>query len=364
MAGLAAVLLVPTSAQASSTPTPTLTAMPAEQLSAQEVPVLGSTTLYDEMDGTKPTATVLVHGVRRIAGATVVYYSAGLAEGADPQALYKFNSSSLDRNITAGGAGAVRLVDFSGEKIYTPLFADNDTSSGRLLASPARSWPAHEPGGVFWTFYAVMPELPAELSTVDVMVGHGDVVQNVPIGTGLLQPSVPQEEPIRMGEAWPQVNPIDQAEAAYSLRPQDSIRPLTLSVANADGTVVEETTEETVTVDISSDVLFAVDSAELDGAASEVLQQVADKLNESADGGEILIVGHTDSTGSKQHNLKLSRERARAVGEALTPLVKVPGTWLKMTGRGAEEPVANNSTEAGRKQNRRVSVIFKQEGAK
>ncbi len=152
--------------------------MPADELAAQKVPVLGSTTLTEDLDGTRSTATVLVNGVRRIPGATVLYYSAGLPEGAAPTDWYGFVSSSRDHLLGNDGVASVRLVDFAGEKIYTPIYEDDGSAKGRIMASPSGSWPDFEPGGTFYTFFAVLPELPDGLTSVDVRVGHGDIVQN------------------------------------------------------------------------------------------------------------------------------------------------------------------------------------------
>nr|WP_308114022.1 OmpA family protein [Kineosporia corallincola] len=158
-----------------------------------------------------------------------------------------------------------------------------------------------------------------------------------------------------MGEAWPQ---IDQAAAAASWEPENALRDLRIKSSNADGSVTEETEDRTTTVNLSSDVLFEVDSAELGDEAGRVLQKAADSVNGSATGGEIKIIGYTDSTGTDSHNLKLSRQRAQAVATALKPLITVSGVTYDVSGRGEQDPVGKNDTEAGRAQNRRVSVVF------
>lgn len=194
------------------------------ELGDQEVPVLGSTTLAQDMESAGVKATVLVNGVRRIDGATIVYYSAGLPKGAPAQSWSTFNSSASDRVSSAsGGVGNVRLIDFPHQKIYLPLVKMSQYGSEQALVSPSAAWPSDEPGGTFYTFYAVMPELPDDVGTVDVMVGHGDIVQDVKVDEGVMEPASLQEKPIRMGQVWPL---IDQVAAAGSAAPEDSVRPL------------------------------------------------------------------------------------------------------------------------------------------
>ncbi|MBT0772645.1 OmpA family protein [Kineosporia sp. J2-2] len=341
----------PTGTTATSSPTP----MGDDELGAQQVPVLGSVTLQKKMTAGEPKITVLINGVRRIPGATVLYYSAGLPEGAEADSWVDFSGSSYDYTRYLSGPGNVFLVDFSADKLYAPLFQKVDGDREEAMGSPYRAWPSAEPGGTFYALYAVMPELPDDLTTVDVMLGHGDVVHDVPIGEGVMEPAVVQEDPIRMGEAWPQ---IDQAAAAASWEPENALRDLRIKSSNADGSVTEETEDRTTTVNLSSDVLFEVDSAELGDEAGRVLQKAADSVNGSATGGEIKIIGYTDSTGTDSHNLKLSRQRAQAVATALKPLITVSGVTYDVSGRGEQDPVGKNDTEAGRAQNRRVSVVF------
>ena len=79
---------------------------------------------------------------------------------------------------------------------------------------------------------------------------------------------------------------------------------------------------------------------------------------------DILIVGHTDATGSDSYNQTLSERRARSaqnylVGEG------VVSTRLRSAGRGETEPIASNSDEAGMSLNRRVEIaIYANEAAR
>ncbi|MGB0897401.1 MAG: OmpA family protein [Flavobacteriaceae bacterium] len=82
---------------------------------------------------------------------------------------------------------------------------------------------------------------------------------------------------------------------------------------------------------------------------SQVLQQEPSmKLN---------IIGHTDSDGNAAANLELSKERAEAVKKALNTIYNIPINRLQTQGKGANSPIADNNTSAGKAQNRRVEFI-------
>ncbi|HET8697814.1 MAG TPA: OmpA family protein, partial [Gammaproteobacteria bacterium] len=99
-------------------------------------------------------------------------------------------------------------------------------------------------------------------------------------------------------------------------------------------------------------VTFELNSATLTADASMILLRVADALR-----GEpnlrAEIAGHTDSSGADAYNLRLSQERADAV---LQFLVRqgIERNRLVARGYGETQPVADNSTPAGRERNRRV----------
>jgi outer membrane protein OmpA-like peptidoglycan-associated protein len=69
-----------------------------------------------------------------------------------------------------------------------------------------------------------------------------------------------------------------------------------------------------------------------------------------------LIEGHTDSLGTDAYNLGLSERRAKSVYDYLVSRGVSPGR-LQSLGKGESQPIADNSTEAGRQQNRRVMLI-------
>ena len=100
-------------------------------------------------------------------------------------------------------------------------------------------------------------------------------------------------------------------------------------------------------------VTFAFGSAVLSPDARAYLNTVAQMLKNN--GARIKIIGHTDSKGSYAYNLKLSRDRAKSV---MDYLIKqgVAKDQITTDGFGANRPAADNATEQGRAQNRRVDL--------
>ncbi len=120
---------------------------------------------------------------------------------------------------------------------------------------------------------------------------------------------------------------------------------------------VERLDEETLRVNFDSDILFAVDSATLSQGSKLDLDEFASVMNQYPKTA-ILIQGHTDSTGSEEHNMKLSERRAGAVYNHLL-LRSVEPSRMAAVGYGEGYPVADNSTPEGRQLNRRVSILVR-----
>jgi outer membrane protein OmpA-like peptidoglycan-associated protein len=113
---------------------------------------------------------------------------------------------------------------------------------------------------------------------------------------------------------------------------------------------------DTLTVTFKSDILFGVNSASLKAGAFDEISRVAKVLNQYPQ-TNIVIGGHTDSTGTAQHNQKLSEQRAANVKNALTGEGVNPAR-MRAVGYGESKPVADNGTEAGRQLNRRVTILI------
>lgn len=122
------------------------------------------------------------------------------------------------------------------------------------------------------------------------------------------------------------------------------------------GVVVDEFgCEKIIRLDLG--VNFAFDSAKIKPEAMGEIRKVSDFLNEHPD-YSVVLEGHTDSKGSEAYNQKLSEKRAAAVADALVSL-GVSSDRISSVGFGESQPIADNSTAAGRAKNRRVDAKFR-----
>ncbi|MHB9796477.1 OmpA family protein [Pseudomonas sp. MT3] len=106
--------------------------------------------------------------------------------------------------------------------------------------------------------------------------------------------------------------------------------------------------------------MFDVGSARVTVDGQRQLRKIAQALAEGRNdpknaGKKILVVGHTDATGSAEFNQRLSEQRARAVGGILAE-VGIPASDIYYQGAGASRPLADNASESGRAKNRRVEM--------
>jgi outer membrane protein OmpA-like peptidoglycan-associated protein len=107
-----------------------------------------------------------------------------------------------------------------------------------------------------------------------------------------------------------------------------------------------------------SDVLFDTGQATLKPGAREKLSKLAGILLAYPAAYQLEIEGHTDSVGSDESNLNLSRGRAEAVRDYMTQNGIKPERLIAARGFGESKPVAGNETAAGRQVNRRVEIII------
>jgi len=111
---------------------------------------------------------------------------------------------------------------------------------------------------------------------------------------------------------------------------------------------------ETGKIDIYG-ILFDTDKTDIKPASTPTLEQVA-KLLKDDPALKLEVAGHTDSTGDKDHNAKLSDGRAVAVVQSLIKTYGIDAARLQAKGYGDTKPVAPNDTEDGRAKNRRVEL--------
>jgi outer membrane protein OmpA-like peptidoglycan-associated protein len=113
---------------------------------------------------------------------------------------------------------------------------------------------------------------------------------------------------------------------------------------------------ENITLNMPGNVTFASDSADVNAGFYAVLESVSLVLQEF-DKTFIEVAGHTDSRGSEQYNQALSERRAGSVAAYLQSH-GIRADRLVTIGSGETRPVADNNTDAGRAQNRRVELTI------
>lgn len=119
-------------------------------------------------------------------------------------------------------------------------------------------------------------------------------------------------------------------------------------------------TERGMVMTLGGDILFEVDQAELTPGGAQRVARLAEFLRDFPE-RNVLIEGHTDSTGSANYNLDLSLRRANAVQDFLISHGIEPSR-IAARGYGQDVPLAPNDTAAGRQQNRRVEIVILEEG--
>lgn len=102
-------------------------------------------------------------------------------------------------------------------------------------------------------------------------------------------------------------------------------------------------------------LLFAIDRAELTDTAKAALEEVGKILRELPEHATFIVHGHTDNTGTPDHNMELSGDRAAGVRHFLINHVQLFN--VQAEGFGEMRPRANNGSAVGRALNRRVEII-------
>lgn len=316
-----------------------------------DVPLHGTFSYPSFGLGDDPVVRGIVHGVYRVDGGTALYYSlTEETKGIGTGGTNAFPTDLQDPTVYGYNmASAVALVDVAGLQGYRPLVAD-----GAALTSASKDLQAG-PDELAVAF-ALFPELPEGLTSVDVRIGR-DVVAGVPVGEGALTP-VAEEPAVLLGQGWPELPSSDQIAAAGI---DGAVFGLSRRTSDLEQVAATEETVEQVAVTLDANVVFDKASATLSPGAQTTLADVAADI--AARGtGQVVITGHTDSDGTDADNQVLSEQRAAAVLAALQPAVGDEVT-LEAVGKGETEPVASNSSAEGQQANRRVTVVYSvQEG--
>ncbi|MGJ7513605.1 OmpA family protein [Pseudomonas baetica] len=148
---------------------------------------------------------------------------------------------------------------------------------------------------------------------------------------------------------------VGASAAGYGYYADQQEKKLRASMANT-GVEVQRQGDQ-IKLIMPGNITFATDSANIASSFYQPLNNLAGSLKEFNQ-NQIEIVGYTDSTGSRQHNMDLSQRRAESVATYLTSQ-GVSGANLSARGAGPDSPVASNADVNGRAQNRRVEVNLK-----
>jgi len=121
-------------------------------------------------------------------------------------------------------------------------------------------------------------------------------------------------------------------------------------------TVMDVNNLQAIKVTFDSGILFATNSSDLNAASRESLTRFANSLRANPE-TDVTIYGHTDNTGTRDVNVRVSNARAESVAKFLIDN-GVNGSRVTTECKAVDEPVADNSTAAGRALNRRVEVFI------
>ncbi|MFE6196513.1 OmpA family protein [Streptomyces sp. NPDC057838] len=128
-------------------------------------------------------------------------------------------------------------------------------------------------------------------------------------------------------------------------------------VEDQSGDERREDTNADVKFALQAEVLFGKDSAKLSAQSKARISAIAEEIK-AQNATKIRVFGFTDNLGSSAHGDVLSRQRADAVQNVLDQELTDANVTYEVRGYGEQYPIADNSTESGRKKNRRVEVSF------
>jgi outer membrane protein OmpA-like peptidoglycan-associated protein len=134
--------------------------------------------------------------------------------------------------------------------------------------------------------------------------------------------------------------------------PPKGLTPAQIAVLKQQGF---ELTDEGWAFGLSGKVLFGSDVESLNAPSTEIVQRIGKALT-GVGIERVRVDGHTDASGKETYNQQLSLRRAKSVAQVLVG-VGMKEENVQMRGLGSSEPVASNTTAAGRTENRRVSIV-------
>ncbi|WP_339533292.1 OmpA family protein [Pseudomonas mucidolens] len=134
--------------------------------------------------------------------------------------------------------------------------------------------------------------------------------------------------------------------------PPKGLTPAQVAVLKQQGF---ELTEEGWAFGLSGKVLFGSDVETLNPPSTEIVERIGKALL-GVGIERVRVDGHTDASGKETYNQQLSLRRAKSVSNVLTG-IGMKEENVQLRGLGSSEPVAPNTTAAGRTENRRVSIV-------
>ncbi|MGW1746311.1 OmpA family protein [Streptomyces sp. NPDC002092] len=182
---------------------------------------------------------------------------------------------------------------------------------------------------------------------VGAVTAHADDTPSVPPGT---EPSA--SAPVKVDPNDPD---LKLPEGATLAAPK--VLDIKSVVEDQGGEERREDTNSDVKFALQAEVLFSKDSAKLSDEAKSRIAAIADEIKKQ-NATKVRVFGFTDNLGSAAHGDVLSRQRANAVQNVLDQELHDPNITFEVRGYGEQYPIADNSTEEGRRKNRRVEVTF------
>ncbi|MER7740175.1 OmpA family protein [Streptomyces sp. NPDC096538] len=187
----------------------------------------------------------------------------------------------------------------------------------------------------------------ATLLATGPAVAHADDGPSVPPGT-----EASASAPVDLDANDPDLKLPDGATLA-----EPKVLDIKSVVEDQSGDERREDTNTDVKFALQAEVLFGKDSAKIGAQARARIADIAEEIKVQ-NATRIRVFGFTDNLGSSAHGDVLSRKRANAVHGILVQELSDANLTYEVRGYGEDYPIADNSTEAGRKKNRRVEISF------
>lgn len=314
---------------------PVPTATPAPSTSAAAVEPLVVTTVLDGEEVELQVGPVAVHGdvaVLRLAAPT-------------QQPFLRTALWDVFESLSSPGPSGVRLVDTDAGTVRPVARDDRDRavmSSNGTPGGPATD-AADEAADGDEVVYAAFAA--PDTDDVAVMLPEGGWVADVPV--------VPADEAGALT-----VPPEELLEGGVADAPVVALEGYTEAVG---GEVRARETPEAVTVQVASDVLFAVDSDQLGPEAESALGAAAAQVA-AYPGGALTVVGHTDDVADDAYNLDLSQRRAATVAARLAQVADLSAFELTVDAKGESQPAVPATSADARALNRRVEIVLVPQG--